>query len=88
MLLQASLADLEKDDINFLKNKGAELEANIVVLGTHEAVATQRQLPKQSLYSTIYRHRIYAYASRCPPGILNQLTRDFENFTIKETPLI
>lgn len=88
MFLQASLKDLEKDDINFLKNEGAKLEANIVVLGTHEAIATQTQVPKHPLYYTIYRHRIYAHAYRCPPNVLDELTRNFENFTIKETPLI
>ena len=88
MLLQSSLEDLEKDDINFLKNEGAKLNANTVVLNSHEVIATQYRRPKHQLYYTINSHSINANAYLCQPEVLDQLNSDFINFKINQTPLI
>ncbi|HAU1314189.1 TPA: DUF4156 domain-containing protein, partial [Legionella pneumophila] len=86
MDIRSSLKDLEKDDNNFLKNEGAKLGANVIVLVTH----TPREFHKRYVrgsknLTTINIHSVIANAYYCPYVKIDQLQQ--RNLEIKQTPL-
>lgn len=71
--LGASNQDLKKDDINFLKNEGSKLGANVVVLNTHTRNEIKRRAGgKTPIYTTSIEHNVSASAYLCPPSMLHK----------------
>lgn len=71
MSLTASQQERELDDINFLKNEGKKLGANLVVLTKHEQIVTEKtnltskiRFPRRSI-----TYDIQGKAYSCPTGI-------------------
>lgn len=69
--LTASEDEMKKDDINYLKNEGARLGANVVVLVTHTSYQTQIKrygklaAHSKSPYMTVTSHKVTAKAYKC-----------------------
>lgn len=89
MDIRSSVQDLKRDDIVFLKNEGAKLGANVVVLMMHKSVELPpRYIKGSSKMVTIYEHAIEANAYWCPPKILRKLKQGgLTNLKIEESPL-
>lgn len=72
--MTSSMQRLELDDINFLKNEGRKLGANIVVFNQHRIIVVTREsfLPKRhkKKYS---KHSINGSAYWCPPDIIAKI---------------
>lgn len=66
--------NLELDDINFLKNRGVKLGANIILFKQHENIITKHQSwgPKHHIYS-VATHNIKADAYFCSDGVMEKL---------------
>lgn len=70
--LSASQSERELDDINFLKNEGKKLEANVVALIRHDSRLVERKrggklhFLKNKPYTT---YDIQAKGYRCPEGM-------------------
>lgn len=85
----ASAADLQKDDINYLKNEGAKLGANVVVLVSHTSYETTRKgFGKRPTTITFNEHSLVGRAYRCSLGVMPERERNTTHVQIKETPLI
>lgn len=70
LFLGSSVADIQKDDINFLKNEGAKLGANVVVLVSHSSYQTKlKQFGKQPTSITVNEHSVAAKAYDCSPRL-------------------
>lgn len=71
MLITASQQERELDDINFLKNEGKRLGANLVVLAKHDQIVTEQKnlssKPHLSRRSVTYDIQGKAYL--CPTNI-------------------
>ncbi|HBC0494945.1 TPA: DUF4156 domain-containing protein [Legionella pneumophila] len=86
MDIRSSLKDLEKDDNIFLKNEGAKLGANVIVLVTHTPrEAHKRYVRGSKNLTTINIHSVIANAYYCPHVKVDQLQQ--RNLEIKQTPL-
>ena len=94
LYLSSSVEDLQKDDINFLKNEGAKLGANVVVLVSHASYETKLKLyggkaAQQPRFITINEHSIIGKAYNCPSGLVpNTRQKSTNHVKIHETPLI
>jgi hypothetical protein len=67
MDLRSTQQDLALDDVNFLKNEGARLGANVIVFKQHQLVDKRIPLPaKHIFYGTITTHNIEGDAYLCP----------------------
>lgn len=88
--LRSSLQYTENDDIIFLKNEGAKLGANVVVLVEHKSVEDYpRYMRGFSNIITPYGHAIKAKAYMCPSRIQNLNQKPISNLEIiQETPLV
>lgn len=85
----SSTADLQKDDINYLKNEGAKLGANVVVLVSHTSYETTRKgFGKRPTTITFNEHSIVGRAYRCLLGGMSGREGNTTHVQIKETPLI
>ncbi|WP_131783675.1 DUF4156 domain-containing protein [Legionella gresilensis] len=83
--IKSSLRELRKDDNNFLRNEGARLGANVIVLLTHNSKGYAiRYVRGSKNLTTIYIHSITAKAYYCPSANVAVKTKDLE---INETPL-
>lgn len=67
---------LETDDIYFLKNEAAKLNANVVTFKQHEIISEPHRSPnpRRSHY-TETKHNIQANAYICPSDIQQKLSR-------------
>lgn len=68
--LSSSIEDIQKDDMNFLKNEGARLGANVVIISNHHTYQTKiKRYGRQIILKgdlTINEHYIEAKAYICP----------------------
>ncbi|HHX3354891.1 TPA: DUF4156 domain-containing protein [Legionella anisa] len=75
--LQFSLGleqNLKIDDINFLKNEGAKLGANVVVFEEHQTLIERHHaLPGRT--TDISMHVIYAKTYQCPSNLINKMQK-------------
>lgn len=88
--IHTSLQNLKIDDIHFLKNEGAKIGANLVVLVQHTSIASPPEYRKGiSGMIIIYAHSIKAKAYWCAPNIIFKLRQQegFSNVDLEETPL-
>jgi hypothetical protein len=84
MALRSSQQDLALDDINFHKNKGAKLGANVIVFWQHQLVDKRLRLPsRHSVYATIATHNIRGDAYLCP----HNTTTTFKQMKTKKSVL-
>ena len=90
LYLGSSVADLQKDDVNFLKNEGAKLGANVVVLVSHESYGIEKKrLGKHPSTITINEHSVMGRAYYCSSGLMPESAkRSTTHVKINETPLI
>lgn len=90
LYLESSIADLQKDDINFLKNEGAKLGANIVVLTSHISHETKiKTYGKTPRSITVNEHSVIAKAYRCSSAFAPSSGKSSNTHVkISETPLI
>lgn len=85
----SSAADLQKDDINYLKNEGSKLGANVVVLVSHTSYeSTKKGYGKHPATITFNEHSIVGRAYRCPLGGVSGGEGSATHVQIKETSLI
>ena len=74
MSLTSSSEDLRLDDINFLKNKGKTLGANVVVFKQHQLVNEQRSTGGKNHHTiTVTEHNVIGDAYRCPTDSMSTL---------------
>ncbi len=90
LYLESSIADLQKDDINFLKNEGAKLGANIVILTSHVSHETKiKAYGKTPRSITVNEHSVIAKAYRCSSALMPASGKSLNTHVkISETPLI
>lgn len=80
--------ELNMDTNNYLRNEGAKLGANVVVLVSHQSREFRRVYSK-ALYpraTIINAHAVNAKAYRCPLGKMGSLKKD--NLKIEKTSVI
>jgi len=70
--LRSSFKDIQNDDINFLKNEGAGLGANVVVLVSEKRTEAKRYYVRSPKYFIIYEHFVSANAYFCPSGVIQR----------------
>lgn len=81
--------NLEKDDINFLKNEGKKLNANVVVFERHQDLIKRYQVFVPNRYTDISIHSIEGSAYRCPSQMMSSIKRSNAlNDSVYEKPII
>lgn len=81
--------NLKKDDINFLKNEGKKLNANVVVFEKHRNLIKRYQLWSPSRHTDISNHTIEGNAYRCPSQMMSSIKRfDTLNNSVYEKPIL
>ncbi|MGM9451979.1 DUF4156 domain-containing protein [Legionella bozemanae] len=81
--------NLKKDDINFLKNEGEKLNANVVVFEKHQNLIKRYQLWSPSRHTDISIHSIEGSAYRCPSQMMSSIKRlDTLNDSVYEKPIL
>ncbi|HHF7368331.1 TPA: DUF4156 domain-containing protein [Legionella bozemanae] len=79
--------NLKTDDLNFLKNEGAKLGANLVVFEEHHT-SIERYRSQPGHITDISIHAIYAKAYRCPPNLLKNMEQLNEYHQAYKNPVI
>ncbi|HAT1993803.1 DUF4156 domain-containing protein [Fluoribacter dumoffii] len=79
--------NLKTDDLNFLKNEGAKLGANLVVFEEHHT-SIERYHPQPGHITDISIHAIYAKAYRCPPNLIKSMEQLNEYHHAYKNPVI
>ncbi len=71
MLITSSPQERELDDVNFLKNEGKRLGANLVVLAKHERIVTEQKnlTSKPRLLRRSVTYDIQGKAYLCPANV-------------------
>ncbi len=81
--------NLAKDDINFLKNEGKKLNANVVVFEKHQNLVKRYQLWSPSRHTDISNHTIEGSAYRCPSQIMSSIKQfDILKDSVYEKPIV
>lgn len=80
--------NLKKDDINFLKNEGRKLNANVVVFEKHQTLI-KRFYTSLSRHTDVSDHAIEGSAYRCPIQMISSL-KLFNNLkdSVYEKPIL
>lgn len=81
--------NLKKDDLNFLKNEGRKLNANVVVFEQHQNMIKRYYTLSPNRHTDIEIHSIEGSAYRCPSQIMPTIKRwNTINHSVYEKPVI
>lgn len=81
--------NLKKDDINFLKNEGKKLNANVIVFEKHQNLIERYQTFSPSRHTDIEIHSIEGSAYHCPSQMMSSIKRfDTLNYSVYEKPVV
>ncbi len=79
--------NLKIDDLNFLKNEGAKLGANVVVFEEHQTLIKRyHTLPSRT--TDISMHIIYAKAYQCPRYLIKNIQQLNEDHNVYKNPVL
>lgn len=81
--------NLKKDDVNFLKNEGEKLNANVVVFEKHQTLIKRYYTLSPNRQTDISIHSIQGSAYRCPSSIISTIKQlNIMNHSVYEKPVI
>jgi len=79
--------NLKLDDINFLKNEGKKLDANLVILNKHQTLI--KRYGRGNRQTDVSLHVIVASAYSCPQEDIGTIKKPQTNISsVYETPII